>query len=90
MLVEVIKIEKEIYKKLSMRSSARKFFNDLDKSFPEIVIDFDNVEFISRSFAQEYVYQKHNMDINLTEKNMTNFVENMINIVEKDYAETFR
>jgi len=89
MLVEVIKIEKEIYKKLSMRASAREFFNDLDKSFTDVVIDFDNVEFISRSFAQEYVYQKHNMDINLTERNMTDFVESMINIVEKDYVETF-
>jgi len=89
MLVEKIKIEKEVNKKLSRKASARKFFNDLDKSFTNIVIDFEKVEFISRSFAQEYIYQKHNISINLTEKNMNNFVENMLNIVEKDYTETF-
>jgi len=90
MLVEKIKMEKEINKKLSRRASARKFFDNLDKSFTELVIDFDNVEFISRSFAQEYIYQKHNKGINLIEKNMTDFVENMLEIVEKDYTETFR
>ena len=89
MLVEKIKMEKEINKKLSRRASARKFFNNLDKSFTEVVIDFENVEFISRAFAQEYIFQKHNKGINLIEKNKTDFVENMLDIVEKDYIETF-
>jgi len=88
MSVEKIKIEKEVNKKLSRRASARKFFNDLDKSFTDIVFDFEKVEFISR-FAQKYIYQKHNIGVNLTEKNMNNFVENMLNIVERDYTETF-
>ncbi|WP_157078613.1 hypothetical protein [Methanobrevibacter filiformis] len=50
------------------------------------MIDFDNVEFISRAFAQEHIYQKHKVCINLIEKNM---VENMLNIVEEDYVEIF-
>ena len=57
MFVEKIKIEKEVNKKLSRRTSARKFFNDLDKSLTDIVIDFEKVEFISRLFVQEYIYQ---------------------------------
>ncbi len=90
MTSDKVKIEQELNKKLSRRSTARSFFKNLDISFPKIIIDFTNVEFISRSFAQEYIYQKNNIDTEIIETNMVNFVENMMNVVEEDYAETFK
>jgi len=80
-----IRIEKEIHKNLSMRSSAETFFNDLDSNVAKIIIDFDNVEFMSRSFAQEYVYQKNQQKIEIIEKNMSDFVKKMLDIVNKNY-----
>ncbi len=87
--VAEVKIEKEIHKKLGMRSSAETFFNNLDSNASKIIIDFDNVEFMSRSFAQEYVYQKNIRKTKIVEKNMSGFVENMLNIVDKNHKGIF-
>jgi len=84
-----VKIEQKIHRKLGMRSTAEDFFNNLNTKVDEIVIDFDNVDFISRSFAQEYVYQKRKVDVKIIEKNTKGIVKDMLNTVENDYNETF-
>lgn len=43
---------------------------------------------MSRSFAQEYVYQKHNSKIHITESNMFDFINNLLEVVEEDYKES--
>ncbi len=86
--VPEVKIEREIHKKLGMRASAETFFNNLDNDAIKIIIDFDNVEFMSRSFAQEYVYQKHQRKTEFIEKNMSDFVKKMLDIVNKNYADS--
>ena len=83
--VKEVNIEKEIHKNLGMRSTAEIFFNNLDSNFSKIIIDFKDVEFVSRSFAQEYVYQKKQRNSEIIEKNMSEFVKNMLDIVTKDY-----
>ncbi|KZX15765.1 hypothetical protein MBCUT_12680 [Methanobrevibacter cuticularis] len=85
MKVKEIKIEKEIYKKLGMRESAESFFKNLDNDVPTIIIDFDNVEFMSRSFAQEYIYQKTQRKNKIEETNMSKFVKSMYDVVCNDY-----
>ncbi|MDR2967937.1 MAG: DUF4325 domain-containing protein [Methanobacteriaceae archaeon] len=84
-----VKIEQEIHRKLGMRSTAEDFFNSLNINVDEIVIDFDNVDFMSRSFAQEYVYQKRKADVKIIEKNTKGIVKDMLNTVENDYNENF-
>lgn len=82
---EEIMIEKKIYKKLGIKSSAEKFFHELDISTPKLVINFKNVEFMSRSFAQEYIYQRNNLTIEVEEINMNEFVKCMLDTASKDY-----
>jgi len=83
--VKEVKLEKEFYKKLGMRSSAEDLFEKFQDNASKMVIDFDKIEFMSRSFAQEYVYQKHKTDIEVEEKNMSGFVKEMYDIVCEDY-----
>ena len=60
MLYNEIIIHKSINPNLDMRSSAKEFFEELNNTpKTRIVINFDNVKFMSRSFAQEYVQQKN-------------------------------
>jgi hypothetical protein len=43
---------------------------------------------MSRSFAQEYVFQKHNSNCKITETNMIKSIEQLLKIVEEDFEET--
>jgi 23S rRNA pseudoU1915 N3-methylase RlmH len=83
--VKEVKLEQEFYKKLGMRSSAEEIFEKINNSDSKIIMDFDNIEFMSRSFAQEYVYQKRISDVEIEEKNMSGIVKEMYNIVCEDY-----
>ena len=83
--VREVKLEREVYKKLGMRSSAEELFSKFSDDDSNIIMDFDNVEFMSRSFAQEYVYQKHKTKANIEERNMSGSVKDMYNIVSKDF-----
>ena len=88
-VVEEVKIEQMIHRKLGMRFSAEKFFESLNNNAEEIIIDFTNVDFMSRSFAQEYVFQKRKTDVKIVEKNTKGIVKDMLSTVEKDYNNTF-
>jgi hypothetical protein len=66
--------------------SARSFFEKiLNKKYNKVNLDFKNVEFMSRSFVQEYVYQRSNKKLEITEENLSPFVEGLLNVVEQDY-----
>lgn len=82
-----INLEKTFAKKLGMRTTAMKLFNDLENE-TDAILDFKDIEFMSRSFAQEYVYQKHNSKVNIIESNMSDFVKGLLEVVEEDYKET--
>ena len=87
--MDTINLKDSFAKKLGMRTTAIKLFKDLeDKN--EVVLDFQDVEFMSRSFAQEYVYQKHNSNVNIIESNMSDFIKGLLNVVQEDYNETFQ
>ncbi|KZX17292.1 hypothetical protein [Methanobrevibacter filiformis] len=81
-MINEIKLADTINSNLGMRFAAEDLFNNLINDAPEIVMNFENVNFMSRSFAQEYVYQKEkNNSITIIEKNMPQNVKEMINIV---------
>ena len=74
-------------KKIAMDSTAELLFKELE-SFDKVVLDFKNIEFLSRSFAQEYVYQKHHSKVDISEINMSDFVKGLFEVVEEDFRQT--
>ena len=82
-----INLEKTFAKKLGLGTTAMKLFQDLEGE-TEVILDFKDIEFMSRSFAQEYVYQKHNSKVHIIESNMSDFVKGLLDVVQKDYEES--
>lgn len=82
-----INLEKTFAKKLGMRTTAIKLFQDLENE-TEVILDFKDITFMSRSFAQEYVHQKHTSKIKIIESNMSDFIKGLLEVVEADYQET--
>ena len=82
-----INLEKKFARKLGMRTTAIKLFNDLENEI-EVKLDFKNVEFMSRSFAQEYVYQKDHANVKIIEINMSDFIKELLEVVQEDYIES--
>ncbi|MCE7698250.1 MAG: hypothetical protein K8E24_005240 [Methanobacterium paludis] len=79
-----IMIKEIVNSNLGMRSSAKEFFKGLNQSHEkEILINFENVKFMSRSFAQEYVQQKKRTDKVIKEKNIPENVVRMLDVVRK-------
>ena len=79
-----INLEQRFAKKLGMETTAIKLFQDL-KDENEATLDFKDIEFMSRSFAQEYVHQKHNSKVHIIELNMSDFIKGLLEVVENDY-----
>lgn len=80
-LFEIVKVNK-----ISTREMARKIFNFLPREKGEYIIDFSEVEFISRSFADELVKIKNNLAFQnkkLKFDNMEEPVKKMIEIVSR-------
>ena len=84
---EVIKLREEIHENLGMRSSAKKLFKNLNSDKSRIAMDFEGVGFMSQSFAQEYISQKLDSEIEIIEINMNELVENMFSIIYKRLKE---
>lgn len=83
----VINLEEAFAKKLGMRTTAIKLFQDLENE-TEVILDFKDITFMSRSFAQEYVHQKHISKVYVKECNMSDFIKGLLEVVESDYEET--
>ncbi len=80
---KIIRPDKIIAKDLTLRESADKLFQVLNSSKEnKIIIDFSKIEFISRSFADEYLNEKQKTTKSITEKNLKINVKKMISIVE--------
>jgi hypothetical protein len=84
-MTTTIHLSKTFAKKLGLPTTAVKIFHDLTV---DTILDFEGIEFISRAFAQEYVFQKHNSKVQITEANMSEFVRGVLDVVERDFDET--
>lgn len=89
-LLKTIKIdlEKRFSKKIGLNSIADILFLELE-GYDEAIIDFKNIEFISMSFAQEYVYQRYYSKIEIIEINKNDFVDGLLKAIEKEFKNTF-
>lgn len=86
-VLEIV-IQEKINSNLGMNSSARNLFKEINNSpFKSIKIDFSNVEFMGRSFTQEYLSQKRVSKKNIEEVNVPEDVQKMFDVVEKDFAQ---
>lgn len=82
-----IDVGKEFSKKIAMDSTAIILFQCFHEE-KEVILDFKNVEFISRSFAQEYIFQRYHSQVNIIEKNMNGFIKGLLKVVEDDFRKT--
>lgn len=80
-------LEEKCPKKLGMGPTAKKLFQEINKE-SDVILNFKNIEFMSRSFAQEYVFQKHNSKTKITEINMLHSIRKLITIVNEDFEKT--
>lgn len=80
-------LEEKCPKKLGMGPTAKKLFQEINKK-SDVILNFKNIEFMSRSFAQEYVFQKHSSKTKITEINMLDSIRKLITIVNEDFEKT--
>lgn len=81
-----LKIGELINPNLGMTSSAKHLFNFINNStFSIFTIDFTDVDFMGRAFAQEYLSQKKHTRKIVTEVNQPENVWRMFKVVEKDF-----
>ncbi|MBE6490288.1 MAG: DUF4325 domain-containing protein [Methanobrevibacter sp.] len=83
----IINLEERYPKKLGMGPTAKKLFQEINME-KEVVLNFKNIEFMSRSFAQEYVFQKYNTHTQITEINMDDSIKQLLEIVQDDFEKT--
>jgi len=79
----------KVLKNLSLRYNANLLFDSIDKSKEqEIVIDFKNIQFMSRSFAQQYLMRKKQSTKKIVAKNVPEVVAKMFMVVKKQKTES--
>ena len=71
---------------LSTRSTAREIFNRTNKfKLKKVELDFTNIEFISRSFCDEFLKQKEKSNKEVECTNINQEVKDMLKIVAKKH-----
>jgi hypothetical protein len=83
----IVRPDRIIAKNLTLRESASRLF-DILESYREqrLIIDFSRIEFMSRSFADEYLERKEKTSKAIEEKNLPKNVKQMLEIVETSRA----
>lgn len=84
--LEII-LEEKYPKKLGMGPTAKKIFQEIENT-DFVILNFQNIEFMSRTFAQEYVFQKYNSNMSITEINMSDSIKQLLDIVSEDFEQS--
>ena len=80
----IINIAHEINSSLELNSYAIDFIDKLNNiNERDFVIDFKDVTFVSRTFAQAYYASKKRSPKNITEINLSGEVRQLMSMVEK-------
>lgn len=80
--IEII-LKDEIGCDLGPRSKIEELFNNIDENATKVIMNFEGIEFMGRSFAQEYLNQKHYASFEVVEKNVPEDIEKMFTIILK-------
>jgi len=79
-----IQIARVISKNLLFRDSANELFDSINNSeAPEIVIDFNSVQSITRSFAHQYLINKEKSKKNIINVNIPPTIKTMFELIGK-------
>ena len=78
--IEII-LKKEIGSDLGSRQKIEKLFKNINENVSKVVMNFEGVEFMGRSFAQEYLNRKHFASFEVVEKNMSEENKKMFEII---------
>ena len=82
-------IKERISVDLALRNSADIFFDYLESNpQKEIIVDFNGIKSISRSFAHEYITRKNQSKKSITETNVSENVKKMFYVVEQPAEKT--
>ncbi|MBQ9160551.1 MAG: hypothetical protein IJ672_08535 [Methanobrevibacter sp.] len=83
MTIKEIVLKEELGENMALRQELEEMFNNIDDNTTEVIMNFEGVEFMGRSIAQEYLNQKHFASFKVTEKNVPEDVQKMFDIILK-------
>ena len=78
--IEVI-LKREIGSDLGSRQKIEEIFSNIDENVSKVIMDFEGIEFMGRSFAQEYLNQKHFAPFEVIEINLPSEIKKMFDII---------
>ncbi|MBQ7927267.1 MAG: hypothetical protein IJ287_00765 [Methanobrevibacter sp.] len=78
-----IVLAEQIGKDLGQRAKIEELFKNINQDINKVTMDFADVEFMGRSFAQEYLNQKHFASFEVVEENVPPDIEKMFDIILK-------
>lgn len=76
-------LKEELGENLGPRHQMEELFNNIDKNTTEVIMNFEGVEFMGRSIAQEYLNRKNTANFKVIEKNVPKDVEKMLDMILK-------
>ena len=79
-----ISLYEKLGKDLGQKYKIDNLFDELADNSTKVIMDFSDIEFISRSFAQGYLNHKFHADYEIEEINLPDVVKNMFNVVLKN------
>lgn len=80
--IEIL-LKKEIGPDLGSRQRIEELFNNIDENTSKVIMNFEDIEFMGRSFAQEYLNQKKSAPFEIIEKNMPREIKRMFDVILK-------
>ena len=80
--IEII-LSERIDSDLGSRNKIEELYQSIPENVSKVVMNFNGVEFMGRSFAQEYLNQKNKASFEVIEINMLKEIEEMFNIILK-------
>ena len=78
--IEIL-LEKEIDSDLGSRNKIETLFKSIPDNISKVVMNFSGVEFMGRSFAQEYLNQKNKASFEVVEINVPEDVQKLFDII---------
>ena len=80
--IEIL-LKKEIGSDLGSRQEIEELFSNIDENISKVTMNFEDIEFMGRSFAQEYLNQKNYAPFEIIEKNMPQEIKKMFDVILK-------
>jgi hypothetical protein len=78
--IEIILLN-EIGSDLGSRQKIEELFKNIESNISRVIMNFEGIEFMGRSFAQEYLNQKHVASFEVIETHMSHDIQKMFEII---------